>query len=130
MEDLTSRGVNRVFAHYALAYPITFESGKVIVATPIAPVRNKTLNEAVRSHPSPDYLFMADSSWVQAFREATEKLGVNARCERLDDFVVCRPSPKLLPERLGEVWFRSRWILQTHCTSEPPPRPTGPGLVP
>lgn len=104
VDELQTRSTAHVFAHYALAYPITFESDREILATPISPARNQALDRTVRSHPSPGYVFMADSVWVQDFREAAARLGVNPRCERLGEFVLCQPSTKLLPEQVGDVW--------------------------
>lgn len=104
IEELDRRDMDHVFAHYALAYPITFESQRKVLATPILEVRDPEIDQAVRSAPNPTYVFLADSFDVQDFRDSLSSMGIDPVCDRFAEFLLCRPEPKVLPERVTHVW--------------------------
>lgn len=59
LRALEEAGVDRVLAHYSIAYRITFESDERILATSTSQVRYEPHDRVVRSSPDPAYVLVA-----------------------------------------------------------------------
>jgi len=101
--DLEARGIRHVFAPYAMAYRLTLDSGRDVVATPIEHVRDPDLNEEVRSADRPAWVFMARSGQVAEFQQAAAVRGVRPGCSVTGDFAICHPDARLLQEDVPEL---------------------------
>jgi hypothetical protein len=99
---LESLEVDRVFAPYSLAYPLTFEAREQIIASPYDIVgRYKPYDLMVTASERPGYIFLEGSVLVGRFEAALRELGADPGCAASNGFVACGPSVKILPGEAG-----------------------------
>jgi len=93
--------VDRVFADYWVAYRLTWETEGRIVATPLANVRDRRIDELVRASDDPAFVVVT-AKCGEALARALERHGTTpfvTPVDRIWDVVV--PADPVLPEELG-----------------------------
>ncbi|HEX2062936.1 MAG TPA: glycosyltransferase family 39 protein, partial [Acidimicrobiales bacterium] len=81
-------GVRAAYADYWLAYRLTFETGERIVATPVAFVRHRPLDEEVRRAGASTFLLYRGSPEDARFRTALTQRGVPFERVPVSAFVI------------------------------------------
>ena len=99
VKTLKAHGIDRAFAEYLVAYPISFVAREEVIASSTGHVRYPPHDDAVRSHPNPAWVFAEeDSQRDSAFADALEGLGVPYQRVEIEDFVVYFPASAIHPE--------------------------------
>jgi hypothetical protein len=108
--DLTSLlrdyHVRYAFADYWISYRAMFEARERTAVTPLLIVRNKAIDESVRSSPDPAYIFLAASKTRTDFEQKAGAIGARITTAIKGDFAVVLPDRKVLPEQLGIDWSK------------------------
>ncbi len=97
---LDAAGVDRVYADYWIAYPLTFETGERIVATPVDAVRSARLDEMVRDADPSTYVVFLDSQRDEALDSALHHRGHEHERIETGPFAVYLLGEKVGPESL------------------------------
>jgi hypothetical protein len=103
VQTLEAHQVDRAFAEYDIAYPITFVADEEVIATSSGHVRYEPHDAAVRSHPNPAWVFGTGSWKDSAFAQALDGLGVSYERVEFEDFVVYFPVSAVHPEAVPAV---------------------------
>lgn len=101
---LDSAGVDRVYADYWIAYPLTFETRERIVATPVDAVRSAKYDEMVDDARSAAYVVFGDSPRDLALAPALRELGVGFERIETGVFAVYLLERHVPPDDLRSVW--------------------------
>ncbi len=105
LEDLLAdRGVQEAFADYWLAYRITFETGERVAVTPVYVVRHAGIDDRVRRHPSPAYIFLAGAKPLPALLDLCRSRQVPVAVTARGPWVLVQPAGRILPEELPGGW--------------------------
>jgi dolichyl-phosphate-mannose-protein mannosyltransferase len=98
---LERAGINRVYADYWIAYPLTFATRERISATPINGTRSLPLLSTVMAAPRSTYVAFTGRPLDDALRRAFDRLGVRYRRVEADEFSVYYLDRRLDPSRLA-----------------------------
>jgi hypothetical protein len=93
--------VDRVFADYWFAYPLTFVTDERIVASPIESVRSTALHERVAAAPKSTYVVFRDSAQDRALGAVLRDRRVRYRRVTVAHFAVYLLPTRLVPAALG-----------------------------
>lgn len=101
---LDAAGVDRVYADYWIAYPLTFETRERIVATPVDAVRSAKHDEMVDDAESGTYVVFGNSPRDLALAPALRGLGVGFERIETGTFAVYLLDRHVPPDDLRSVW--------------------------
>ncbi len=90
IDFLLSRGLNRVYTDYWIAYPLAFESGERVVPSVISGGFNRYIPYAyeVSVAPNPAFVFIDGSPEEKAFVDRMQERGVVAKSEKVSIYRV------------------------------------------
>lgn len=94
-------GIRHAFAHYWVAYRLSYESRERVRASPIGANRNAAYLAEVRDDPRAAVVFVAGSDTEATYRRGLRTLGVPFDRHRFGDFVVIVPARPVSPEAVG-----------------------------
>jgi 4-amino-4-deoxy-L-arabinose transferase-like glycosyltransferase len=98
---LRERQVRYAYAHYWIAYRVTFETGERTIVAPVGgTVREPHQVELVRRQPAPAFIFIAPSPELRSFLAGASERGVPVRVDRRGGWALVRPASALLPEQV------------------------------
>jgi hypothetical protein len=103
VETIEAHGVDRAFAEYSIAYPISFVADEDVIATSTGHIRYEPHERAVRSHPNPAWLFPAGSPRATSFAAVLQELGLSHEHTETEDFIVYFPGAPVYPEAVPAV---------------------------
>lgn len=101
---LDSRGVDRVYADYWIAYPLTFETRERIVGSPVDAVRSAHHQQLVVQAHASTYVVFRDSLRDAGLAPALPQLGVGYERVETGLFAVYFLDAPVAPKRLRSVW--------------------------
>jgi hypothetical protein len=93
--------IDRVFADYWLAYPLTFVTDERIIASPIESVRSTALHERVAAAPKSTYVVFRDSANDRALAAALRERRVRYRRVTVAHFAVYLLTTRFVPAELA-----------------------------
>ena len=98
---LRQRQVRYAYAHYWIAYRITFEAGERTIVAPVGgTVREPNQVELVRRQPAPAFIFIDRSPELRAFLAGVRSRQVPARVDHRGGWALVRPVAAVLPEEV------------------------------
>jgi hypothetical protein len=96
--------VDRVFADYWIAYPLTLATRERIVASPIESVRSTPLHREVDAEPRTTYVVYHPGQRDRALATVLRRRGIPFRRDIAGDFAIYRLPVHLAPGEIGTVW--------------------------
>jgi len=103
-ETLDAAGVDRVFADYWIAYPLTFETGERIVGTPVDAVRSAQFDRIVREADPSTYVVFLNSPRDRALGTALRDGGYEHERVETGEFAVYLLNRRLGPESISSAF--------------------------
>ena len=100
LEALEAHKIDRVYASYWMAYPITFLTNEEVVAASWGHVRYDPYNELVENAANPSYVLVKGTPTAAALSDLLTSEGVSYRKLQAGEFVVYTPSRKMSLESL------------------------------
>jgi hypothetical protein len=101
LDDLT---IDRVYADYWIAYPLTLATDARIVASPIESVRSTPLHEQVTAAPNSTYVVYRDGARDEALAAALRQRSLPYRRLTTGQFAVYLLTDRVPPGALAPVW--------------------------
>ena len=102
---LDQQGAARVYADYWIAYPITFETGRRIIASPVDIVRNPDFDAAVAKADPSVYVLWRGDERDRGFPAALRSAGIGFRKYNVPRFSVYVLDRALRPDQVpGNYW--------------------------
>lgn len=103
---LDAAGVDRVYADYWIAYPLTFETRERIVGTPVDAVRSARLDRMVEEADKSTYVVFLDSPRDAAMKTDLRDRGIAFDRAEVEVFAVYFLERAVAPDELSEVFGR------------------------
>jgi 4-amino-4-deoxy-L-arabinose transferase-like glycosyltransferase len=101
---LADEGVDRAYADYWIAYPLTFATDERVVVSPADSVRDQRLAATVASAPRSTYIVFRGQARDRALRSELVARHVPFRHRAVDRFSVYLLSRPVAPPTLAHVW--------------------------